>query len=193
MTIVVIHRHRLFFVFLVSLIVSSCHNLDRQIDNVKQTLQDEDVESRKAYQTAFQQAIGAATDTVLRGQIGRLDRRLTAGLHYMDSIYGEVNFEDEHQPPDNSAYVTALFLQKGVGDSLYSILVQVNALARQTAQRTGRLAVVDTLQSTVLNEPSVDKWKNETFSMVSPLMALILLHAFRMEMYETGRACLPAH
>ena len=64
------HIHRLFFALLLLRALSSCNNVEQQVTNVKQTLQDEDEESRKAYQTAYQQAMGAATDTAIRSGLG---------------------------------------------------------------------------------------------------------------------------
>jgi len=154
---------------LAALTWSSCQDYYQQTGKVKQALQDEDVEGRKAYQTAWHEAMRKAPDPVLREQLEKLDRRLTSGLHYMDSIYGEVNFQDDHQPPDNSSYVQELFLHKGVGDSLYSILIEVNALARQTVERSGKVTLVDSLQKTVLPQSSAGGWKKDNFSLMSTM------------------------
>jgi len=158
--------------------------------DAREALHKEDVQARSEYGDSYQAAMHRDGNPALQKMLLRLDSTIAAGARYMDSISDQMSFLADHDP-NNMDYVKILFLYKGVGDTLYITLVRVNDLARTIALQTGRTSMVDNLRLTVLNQPTMDAWKEQDFSVLAPFTALALVHAFTYEMFQVGKACLP--
>lgn len=179
---------------LIILLLLGCNgaasSIDNQISDAKEALKKEDEQARTAYKESFQTAIRRDVDTALRKKLLLLDSSVTRGAHYMDSIYEQMSFLASHDPT-NFDYVKELFLYKGVGDSLYSILIDVNDLARKIAEISGHISSVDSLKITVLNQPTADNWKHQDFDTLNPFAAMTLVHDFTYEIFQVAKECLP--
>lgn len=183
---------------LFGLIFLSCngiaHSIDDSIKNgvadAKEALRKEDEQARNAYRESYQTAMYHSRDPTLQKMFQHLDSTISICARYMDSISGEMSFLVDKDPM-NTEYAKILFLHKGVGDSLYAILIRVNDLAGTIALQTGHKSTVDSLRLTVLNQPTVNIWKEQDFSVLDPFTAMALLHAFTYEIFQVGKTCLP--
>jgi hypothetical protein len=180
------------------LIFLSCngiaHSIDDSVKNgvaeAKKTLRQEDEQVRKEYRESYQAAIHHGSAPALQKMFRDLDSTITVRTRYMDSISGEMSFLAD-KDPTNMEYTKILFLYKGVGDTLYATLTRVNDLARTIALQTGHTSTVDSLRLTVLNQPTVNAWKEQNFSILDPFTAMALLHVFTYEIFQVSKACLP--
>jgi hypothetical protein len=183
---------------LLCLIFLSCNDVAHSINDslkedladTKEVLRKEDEQARKGYRESYQSAMHHASEHGLQKLFEHLDSTIALGAHYMDSISGEMKLLEE-KDPINMEYPKNLFLYKGVGDTLYDILTQVNDIAGIIALQTDNTSAVRDLRLTVLNQPTVDAWKKQDFAVLSPFTAMALLHGFTYEIFQVGKECLP--
>jgi hypothetical protein len=146
-----------------------------RIDDAIETLRKQDVQTRNEYAESYQAKMHHDSDPALQKMLLRLDSTIAEGAHYMDSISDEMKFLEDHDP-NNMEYAKTLFLYKGIGDTLYTILSRVNNLARTIAAETGHVSMVDSLRLIVLNQPRMDAWKEQDFSILDPFTAMVLVY-----------------
>jgi hypothetical protein len=177
---------------LLCLVFLSCNSREESyqdgVADAKEAIRKEDELIRKDYVESYQAALHNEGDSGHRKMYVSLDSAITTGVHYMDSIYGEMSFQADHAPT-NFEYVKILFINKRVGDTLFATLTRINDLAKAIALETGHAQAVDSLKLTVLDKPTASAWK-EVFS-AGPAIAMVFVHNLTCEVFRVGKASFP--
>src|SRR5215469_7484107 len=87
---------------LLCLALLSCNSREESyqdgVADAKEAIRNEDELIRKGYAESYQVALHNDGDSGHRKMYFSLDSAITTGVHYMDSVYGEMSFQADHAP-----------------------------------------------------------------------------------------------
>ena len=183
-------------IIIIALFFSSC-DIEQ---NIKETITDtseqaaimlaDSVEYEKEnFNNICQASINVVTDTITVKKINALHFSITTTSKYIDSLRKVMNKLDNMGVKNNET-VKEIFLDNGVGDSLFNKLNSSIILAENIATNQTIKSSVKNIGDNMLLQRNPNEFKNQYFSLNSTGGVSWLLSGMEIELFKAGSTSL---
>lgn len=181
----------LLFPFLI--FVFSCNSLsghieqqvETKVEDAKEEMNAEIERAKENFKTHYQAAEKNELDSLQKRKLQELDSSINSTDNYLDSMKREMDQLDVMHPR-NIELVSAIFLYRGVGDSIFNKLKRSIVIAQSSAKTEQQKLAIKAASDSLFTQPSADKWKEHKFGSLNSLGASVIIYGLQKDLHNIG-------